>query len=208
MMEFSNPIVSQLLVLFALGVFIVTGIAGFALGIGLIVNSSGTVGILKAMNRWVSLRASLQPMEQARDIDKSIYRQRRLIGAVFAASGAYTVFMLLFSIDFPAVVNELSKSMRPILVELTVDMLRWALVVGGVLAFVVGTMMLVSSYGMSAFDTRVNRWYSASKLGEDVDKMHLALDNWAEAFPRFTGMVLTLGSAIVVIAAMVFLLKN
>jgi hypothetical protein len=199
----SYEVVNQILITFALAIFIVTGFAGIVLGVGLNVRSARMLGFLKGMNRWVSLQDSLKPMEQPHDIDKAVYRHRRWFGAIFAICGAYTVYMLLFSIDFTAVVSALGRDATPVIIELLVSNTKWFLVLGGVLAFVVGIMMFVSTYALPAFDARINRWYSSGKLGEGANKMHLALDNWAEAFPRTVGLVIAFGSAAVLTAAII-----
>lgn len=207
-MQDSYEVVNQILITFALAIFIVTGFAGIVLGVGLNVRSARMLGFLKGMNRWVSLQDSLKPMEQPHDIDKAVYRHRRWFGAIFAICGAYTVYMLLFSIDFTAVVSALGRDATPVIIELLVSNTKWFLVLGGVLAFVVGIMMFVSTYALPAFDARINRWYSSGKLGEGANKMHLGLDNWAEAFPRTVGLVIAFGSATVLTAAIIAWMGN
>jgi hypothetical protein len=204
----SYQVINQILISFGLGIFIVTAFAGIALGIGLNVGSARMFGFMKAMNRWVSLRDTMKPMEKPHDIDKAIYRHRRLFGAAFAICGAYTVYMLLFSIDFTYVVAALSKNSTPVIVELLINNMKWLLVLGGVLAVVIGIMMFTSTYALPAFEASFNRWYSSEKLGESVDKMHFPLDNWAEAFPRTVGLLIAFGSAAVLTAAMIAWLGN
>lgn len=207
-MQNSYQVINQILISFGLGIFIVTAFAGIALGIGLNVGSARMFGFMKAMNRWVSLRDTMKPMEKPHDIDKAIYRHRRLFGAAFAICGAYTVYMLLFSIDFTYVVAALSKNSTPVIVELLINNMKWLLVLGGVLAVVIGIMMFTSTYALPAFEASFNRWYSSEKLGESVDKMHFPLDNWAEAFPRTVGLLIAFGSAAVLTAAMIAWLGN
>ena len=203
MFDGSYPLINQILISFVLLIFLVASVAGIALGIGLNFTTARTLDFLRSMNRWVSVRDNIQAMEQTHDIDKAVYRHRRWIGAIFAICGGYTVFMLLFAIDFSFVITALSKNTKPIIVELVVDSLRWLLVVGGAFAFIIGAMMLASTSAMPAVDARANRWYSPGKLGESVDKMHLTLDDWVEAFPRFIGLLIGIGSAIVLIAAII-----
>lgn len=207
-MQNSYQVINQILISFGLGIFIVTAFAGIALGIGLNVGSARMFGFMKAMNRWVSLRDTMKPMEKPHDIDKAIYRHRRLFGAAFAICGAYTVYMLLFSIDFTYVIAVLSKNSTPVIVELLINNMKWLLVLGGVLAVVIGIMMFTSTYALPAFEASFNRWYSSEKLGESVDKMHFPIDNWAEAFPRTVGLLIAFGSAAVLTAAMIAWLGN
>ena len=208
MLHGNYDVIDQILVSFGFAFFVVTAFAGVALGIGLNVGSTRMLGLLKAMNRWISLGDSIKPMERPRDIDKAIYRHRRWFGATFAICGAYTVYMLLFSIDSAYVIAVLSKNNPPVLVELIVKNLKWFLVLGGALAFIIGIMMFLSTYALPAIEARFNRWYSPEKLGKSVDKMHLTLDAWAEAFPRTVGLLIAVGSAAVLTAGIIAWLGN
>ncbi len=71
------------------------------------------------------------------------------------------------------------------------------------LATIIGIMMFMPTYALPAFESHFNRWYSSEKLGESADKMHFALDNWAEAFPRTVGLLIAFGSAAVLTAALI-----
>ncbi len=124
MLQDSYHVINQILITFGLAVFVVTAFAGIALGIGLNVGSTRMLGFLKGMNRWISLRDRIKPMEKPRDIDKAIYRHRRLFGTAFAICGMYTVYMLLFSIDFTYVISALSKNNTPVIVELLINNMK------------------------------------------------------------------------------------
>ena len=199
----SDQLVQELLATIVAAFFIITGFVGIALGIGLNVSSARTLGFMKKMNHWVSAPERLKAMDKPHDIDAPTNRRRIWSGAVFMIGGAYTVFMLLFGVEFPYVVAALSQYAKPIVVELIVDSLRWFLLLGGAVAFVAGTMMLVSPRAMPALGTRLNRWYSTDKLAKSANDMHMTLDKLAEAYPRTTGMVLAFASAFALIAAMI-----
>lgn len=200
MLHTGNNLIDQLLIPFFLWIFVLAGIAGIALGLGLILRSTQTLRFLRNMNRWVSLRSSLKPMETPRDIGKTVYGQRRTIGSIFAISGAYIIYMLGFKIKFASVIVALSDDMSPVISHLLIESLRWFLVTGGALAILVGVMLIVSTDAMRALEDRVNQWHSTRQLGKGSDTMHLTLDHWAETFPRVTGLIISLGSAMVLIA--------
>jgi hypothetical protein len=205
----TDNLVSEILMSFVLWVFIVTGVVGIALGIGLNVNSGRTLQFLKTMNRWVSMRGRLKALEVPHDIDDAIYRHRRWSGTLFLVSGIYTVVMLLFVVEFPYVVAVLSRSIDPAVVGVVVESLRWFLFLGGLLAIVVGVMMLASNHtALQALQTRLNRWYSSRQAVKGADRMNTRLDDLAEAYPRTAGVLLAFGSAIVFVAAMIVWLGN
>jgi hypothetical protein len=203
MLHSGNYLVDQLLIPFVLWIFIVAGIVGIALGVCLIIGSARTLRFLGIMNRWVSLRKSLKPMEEPHDIGKAVYGHRRWFGAAFAVGGAFAIFTLLAKVEVAAAVSTLGMNATPVIVTWIVESLRWILVAGGALAVVIGVMLVLSADALRALEARVNRWYSPRQLGKGADTMHLTLDRWVETFPRTAGWMLALGAAIVLIASMI-----
>jgi len=203
MLHTGNYLVDQLLIPFVLWFFMVTGIVGIALGVGLIVSSARTLRFLGTMNRWVSLRSSLRPMEMPHDIGKAVYGHGRWFGGAFALGGAFVAFMLLARVELAAVVPALGRSAPPVIVDWIVESLKWMLVAGGALGVVIGAMLVFSSDALRALEARLNRWYSSRQMGKGADTMHLLLDQWVGTHPRSAGWLLALGAAIVSIASMI-----
>jgi hypothetical protein len=205
MLHIGNYVVDQLLIPFVLWFFVVAAIVGIALGVCLIVGSARTLRILGDLNRWISLRSSLKPMDDPHDIGNAVYGHRRWFGSVFAVGGAFAVFMLLARVEVTAVVPALGSSAPPVIFDWIVESLKWILVVGGVLAIVIGVMLVFSTDALRAWETRVNRWYSSGQFGKGADTMHLTLDRWVETSPRVAGWMIALGAAIVLIASVIWL---
>jgi len=203
MLHTGDYLVDQLLIPFVLWFFIVAGMVGIALGACLIVGSARTLRFLGTTNRWISLRNSLNPMEEPHDIGKAVYGHRRWFGAAFAVGGAFAIFMLLAKVEVAAVVSALGRNATPVIAAWIVESLKWILVLGGALAVVIGVLLVFSTGALGALEARVNRWYSTRPLGKGADTMHLMLDQWVETFPRTAGWMLALGAAIVLIASLI-----
>ncbi|NIO40928.1 MAG: hypothetical protein GTO41_12560 [Burkholderiales bacterium] len=202
-MSGTDHLISEIVAELVVWVFIIAALAGVALGVGLNINSARTLQFLRATNRWISVRKKLKQIEISRDIDQAILRRRRWSGTVFALGGAYTVLMLLFVVEFPYVVVALSKYARPVVVEILTESLRWLLLLGGLLAFGVGVVMLVSERALKSLQDKLNRSISIRRFSKAANEMHMTLDNLAEAYPRATGLVLALLSTLALLAAMV-----
>lgn len=203
MLQTGDALVDQILLPFVLWIFIVAGFAGVVLGTGLIVRGAQTLRALGAMNRWVSVRNGLKPMEAPHDIGNAVYGHRRWFGVAFVIGGAFTIFMLLVQVDVTRVVAALSGNTRPVIVEWVVESFRWLMVIGGVAAVVTGAMLVASPDALRTLETRVNRWYSSRALGKGADTMHLTLDRWVEAHPRTAGSLLAASATIVLIGSTV-----
>jgi hypothetical protein len=203
MLHTGNYLADQLLIPFVLWFFIVTSLVGIALGVCLIADSARTLRVLGTMNRWISLRSSLKPMEQPHDIGKAVYGHRRWFGIAFVVGGAFSIFMLIAYVEAAAVVSALGGNARPVAVFWIVESLRWILVAGGALAVVIGLMLAFSADALRALEARANRWYSSRKLGKGADTMYLTLDQWVETHPRTAGWMIAAGSVIVLIASII-----
>lgn len=203
MLHTGDYVVDQLLIPFVVWFFIVSGGVGIALGIALNVGSARTLRVLGAMNRWISLRSSLKPMEQPYDIGKAVYGHRRWFGIAFAVGGGFSIFMLLVHVDSAAVVSALGGNASPAAVSWIVESLRWILVAGGALAVIIGVMLAFSAESLRAFEAHANRWYSSRKIGKGADTMYLTLDQWVETYPRTAGWLLAAGAAIVFAASII-----
>jgi len=203
MLHTGDVLFDQLLIPFVLWIFIVAAIVGVGLGVGLIINSARTLRFLGTMNRWVSLRNNLRPMEIPHDIGKAVYGHGRWFGGAFALGGAFAAFMLLARVEVAAIVPELGKSAPPVIVDWIVESLRWILVAGGALAVIIGVMLFFSPDAVRAVEARLNRWTSTRQLGKGVDTMHLTLDRWVGSFPRTAGWTLALSAAFVLIVSMI-----
>jgi hypothetical protein len=205
---FGNEHLTEILITAGFWVCILGACVGIVLGIGLNVSSARTLRFLKATNRWVSLRKRLEPLEKPHDIDKEIFKRGPLSATVFIIGGAYTVFMLLFVIEFPYVVLALSENANPVIVEILVESLKWMLVLSGVLAMVVGGAMLVSDNALPALRAKLDHWYSTEKVSKAASEMHMTLDNLTEAYPRASGLVLLLSSTFALTTAVIVWVIN
>ncbi len=67
----------QLLVQFLLVLFLVVAVSGLAVGVGLITSSLRIVGYFHMLNRWVSTRHVLRPVEVPVDTERVTHRHHR-----------------------------------------------------------------------------------------------------------------------------------
>jgi hypothetical protein len=156
----------------------------------------------------VSAQKGLEPMEVPHDIGRAVHKYRRWFGAVFVVAAGFSAFILVGRVDDAEVVSALGGKTSPIIVAWIVESLRWFLVLGSVLAVVIGVMLGLSPSALTALETRVDRWYSHRQIDKGADKMHLALDRWVESFPRTAGWSIAVGAVVVLIVAAVVLLRH
>ena len=184
---------------FLVVLFLVGGLMAFAVGVGLIVCSAGTLRFFVVVNRWVSTRRAFKPIEVPRDISEAVQKHRHWLAAGFVAGGAVAVFGLTVWFDARAVSFAFDLDPQPAAVtSWLVESVRWTLIVGNLTAIAIGIMLGFFPGGLAALEVRGGRWYSDRRLVKGVDAMNLTLENWVAAFPRSAGWIITVAGLVLV----------
>jgi hypothetical protein len=191
---------------FLVVLFLVGGFAVLAAGLSLIFNSAGTLRFFSRMNRWVSTRRTLRPIEVPRDTGQAVQKYRRWLGTIFVAGGIFAIYGLTTQFSARAAVTLFGLDIfRPSFASWVVESARWILIVGNGVGIVVGVMLVFFPAALIALEARGARWYSERQVVKDRETMNLALDNWVERFPRAAGCIITF-FALVLIGAFGLLL--
>lgn len=185
-------VVEKILVPSFLTVFFVVGVLGLALGIGLIVHSEKMSRFFDVMNRWVSLRRALRPMEVSRDSWPALLRYRQWLAAAIVAGAGYTLYILLNSVDVERLAMILgTKSGLPLaFIAWIAHSVEWFLVLGNLVALAVGVMFWFFPDALAVMEKKSAHWISTRSMAKEAGRPHYGLDNWAAASPRIAGMLI------------------
>ncbi len=180
---------AQSMVLF----FLLGGVFLVAVGIGLMVNTTGTLRLFGRLNSWVSMRNATRPLEIPRDTRQVAQKYRYWLAAIFVAGGIYALVGLVAQFDRSAVIAMFGlKFLRADFAAWLVDGFRWVLVAGNLTAIVIGIMLAFFPAIVVAVETRGSRWYSERQLTKGSDKLNLELDTWLAVYPRLAGGIILL----------------
>jgi hypothetical protein len=195
---------AQVIVVF----FLIGGFALLAAGIGLIVNSAGSLRLFGSLNRWVSMRRATRPLEIPHDTRQAVQNYRYWFAAVFIIGGTVALAGLLMRFDARAVIALLDLGrLRPDFAGWLVDGARWILIAGNLLAIIAGLLLAFSPGAVAALEARGSRWISERQLAKGSDQLHLKLDGVVAAYPRNAGWIIVV-FALGLIAAFGFLLPT
>jgi hypothetical protein len=173
---------------------------GIAVGLGLLLRTAATLRFFGTMNRWVSTRRTLKPLEIPRSIGSPTARKPRWNGLVLIVAGAY-VSVVLWQLDGGKLAFAVPQGARYAMVTgIVFSALRWFMVVGGLAVVAVGVMLLFFPGAYPAFEARANRWYSTRQALSGGDSMHMTLDRWVERFPRAAGLLIACLSLVSAVA--------
>ena len=185
---------SLLLVLF------IGSITGLAAGIGLVACSGPTLRFFAQLNRWVSTRSVLKPMEVPREVENRIPEQtrRRIAGLVFLLGGLYASILLVGTGTAGAVLFRVGR--YAVIYSMLFDAFRLFLLFACAAAAIMGIMLLFFPRAWARLEAWGNRWYSTRRVIASGDVMHFPLDRWVEGSPRYAGGIITMFSIVSIVA--------
>jgi hypothetical protein len=160
-------------------------------GLGLIFRSAATLALFSRLNRWVSTRRTLRPVELPRDTGAAVQKHRRWLGVVFIAGGAYALYSLATEYNARAAILLLGLDIfRPSFAGWAVDSIRWVLIAGNAAGVVVGIMLVFFPQGLASLEVRGARWYSERQVAKNREVMHLTFDDWVARHPIAAGWII------------------
>ena len=200
-----NYLFDQVLIPLMFAFFLVSGIAGLALGIGLAVFRTRVFHLFVPMNRWVSLRKQLEPMDVQHMIEPFVYRHRRWFSALFIVGGLFSLLMLVANAQAATGTSLFNVGRVSDLQSLTIRMVGALLIAGSILSIAIGVLLGFFPDRLRALEKRSNRWVSSRQMAKGVDDLHLPLDRWFESSPRTAGCILAVAALILVINSTIVL---
>lgn len=180
-------------------------LAGILLGVCLLVRTERTLAYLRGMNRWVSSRRVMKPLEVPRTLEQRVRGRRLWLGLLLAAAAAYALIVLIWSLEPRRLGAALGAPPGHSLAAIGIESLRWILVASSALCVAVGLMMALAPHALERFEAWSNRWVSTRQALQGADTMYLPFDRLAERFPRACGIVI-LGLSLASAASSVVLL--
>jgi hypothetical protein len=173
-------------------------VGGALLGLALALRSASALQFMTRMNRWVSTRRALRPVEIPRGMEPTTGRKPWL-GVFLLAGGALAFYLLLARLQIPPSGGTDIK--RWLVTGLALQATKWFLVAGAALSLAVGSMLLFFPRAYIAFEAKMNAWYSTRRLlPADSDAMRQPLDSMVVAHPRQAGWLIFVASLVVAVA--------
>ena len=154
-------LVSQILVPVLFAFALLCAMAGTVIALGLITERDATLRFFSRINAWIPLRARLKWAEVPRDIGRAVLARREWFSTAFIAGGAFIVLSAIVQLSPWWIPGRAPQLVQDVLV----DSLVWTMVVGGVLAIVIGVLLAVSPATLAALQAHSDHWISTRQSG-------------------------------------------
>lgn len=182
-----------------IAIMLAGGLAGLTLGCSLVINHSATLRFINRMNRWVSTREALAPLDARINVEPAPSR-RPMLGIFLMVGGVLAVGFLLARLDFRANYVPGVNTQRLLLSSIVLETMKWVLVLGGGFAAIIGTMLVFAPARVRLLERWLNRWHSSEPMLAAAEKMHTPLEPQVEAHPRATGCIIAVASLALTVA--------
>lgn len=183
-----------------LWVALLGGVLGLLTGVALIFNSALVLRLSEKMNVWISTREAMQVLEEPIEIERTVYRWHRPIGALILAGALFTLYVLLWRFNGPQVVEALTKLLELGVAKWVAESLRIFFVLVNIAALVIALVMIVRPSALKGVEAWANRQYAPRRTVHALDIPRVGPDSLLRTRPRLLGMVLALAGLYVVFA--------
>jgi hypothetical protein len=197
MQQLINTIVVPALLTFLM----VGGVAGVILGMGLCVRSDLVLRAGEKLNRWISFRQVLKPVEIQRDSWALVQRNRRVLAVGVVLGAAYTIYGLRL-IDPLASSARVAERLHISLngAAWLVDSTIWFLILGNLFAILISVLLGFAPELLAKLDARSSRWISTRNALRTASEINCTFDHWVENWPRATGATIALFSLVEIVS--------
>lgn len=175
-------------------------VVGLVIGVLLVVDSARVMRWNHALNRWFSTRQALRPLEEPRDLKRTLYRWHRVLGVVLFAGALYTLDVLIFRYQGAALVRVFRAAGNPTLLDIVFESIRIALIVGNIAALLAALVLVFRPSLLKGLEAWGDRQYSGRAATKPLDVMHYQPDDFVRARPRVVGVLVTIASLYVLVS--------
>ena len=178
---------------FLVDCFLVGGVLVFAAGAGFVAWNEGIQRISANLNRWVSTRQPMRPLEISRDSAQFVHRHRRWFAAFFVVGACYSIFGLGTAFNEYAFIYLFNMQTWPVYVSQSlVEGVRLVLLLGNAVAIAIGIMLISFPEKLVALETKGGRWFSVRQGMKGGQTRNDWLEKLVAAHPRAAGLVFAL----------------
>ena len=179
----------------SLAIFLLIGaLMGLILGLLLILKPHLIGHLNRIASRWVSSSRLNQLLDRSVSIEQWLYQHHRPLG-IFATFGACYIlvyFGLLF--DKAAAMQYWAGSMPAIQLDILLDAMVLAALIGAVVALLVGLFLWLHPSLLRGVEKKANQWITMRRATKPLEMPHDQIERFVARHTRRAGWLLLLGS--------------
>lgn len=169
--------------------------AGLLVGAGMLFRPAQVIRINDYISRWVSTERVREVIDRPRWVERYFYRHHRLVGSVVSAGALVVLYTFLFSFNQRKI-----SALVPHNLWWLSDAALAAVLVGSLLAAVVGIIVLIRPSVLKEIERGLNHWISTDSLERLLNRRNYSAEQPILRHSTLAGTFIVLGSAYVLVA--------
>ena len=186
-----------------LGLLWVGSAVGILLGAGMLFKPDRIVFLNQYFSRWVGTQKLNEQLDRPRWIERYFYRHHRVVGSFLLIGAVFILYVFMFSYNVQKFSAALPSSTKGLWIALTAMLL-----VGGVVAALVGIIVLARPSLLRDIEKASNRWISTDRMAKSSDAMHHSFDQSVLRHRKLAGAFLIVGGLYVLIVMSQFFWRS
>ncbi len=176
-------------------VFLLVGaVVALVAGLLLLLDSERAFRASDWLDRWVSTRAAMRPLETHHSVARPLYRMHRLVGALICAGAVYSLVVIGSAKGEAAITKSLAALGPARFAAWLAESLRYILLAGNAAALVFGLVFIVRPSALKGLEAWADRSISGRRSTKPLEVMHRPADAFVRAHPRLVGVLVLVGS--------------
>ncbi len=178
------PILKDSVILF----FLIGSVSALLIGLLFLLSPAAADRFNRYLNRWVSMRRSMKPMESPHFTERFLYRHHRAFSLFILLGGSYILYQFGFNFDRQTMVAGLSKiTPHTVFIDWILSAVLWFTIPATLFAILIGAFFAIRPSSLKRIEQLSNQWVSSRKWMLPLETPHYPLDNWVCRHPRLFG---------------------
>src|SRR3989338_1121291 len=194
MLNILSQIFNQVFLYYVFVFFIFFSAFSFIVGVGLAVRNATMLQFFDFMNKWVSTRKAIKPLDTPHFVEPLLLRQPKRLGIGIILGAAASIFLLM-RVDADAILPLFFGPFPYSTARILANFTESFLLVGNGVCLAVGLLVLFFPRLLSRIEAYTDKWYTLRKQTRPLHQMHLGIDRWVLAHPTVSGVTMSILSS-------------
>lgn len=145
------------------------------------------------LSRWVDTSTWFHKIDEQRQIERIFYRYHILMGVLIIAGSLYSLWFL-WRLQGGALLVILPALQNRVLLEVLEATASGVLLIGNLIALIIGIVVLVRPSLLKALEIKANSWFETEQTFNKLNRRVDLADQFLPNHPRLYGLLIMIGS--------------
>ena len=195
--------IKDILVRFFVAMLCGGSVFGFLVGVGLLLKPERIALLNHYFSRWFSTDKMTEQLDRSRSTERFLYRHHRLVGGALFVAAMFVLYIFLFSYNLRRMSTATASGYWVLM-----DALVAILLVGTVLAGLVGIVVAARPSLLRDIEKSTNRWFAMEGIVKFFNNMRYSPDQHILRRGKMAGVLIIAASLYILIVLVPFLWRG